>query len=88
MLYDKKPSSQELFDANEFCVDIMWFIFIIWDRFREKGIHCTISTIKGGLVTQCHNELRYTLGGMAAIVYKDVREPLFRKQMMPMVDQL
>ena len=65
MLYNKKPISKELF---EFCVDIMWFIFVILNHFREKGVHCTISTIKGGLVTQCHNEVRDTLGDLAAIV--------------------
>ena len=32
---------------------------------------------KGGLVTQCHNEVRDALGDLAAIVYKDVvREPI------------
>ena len=35
---------------------------------------------KGGLVTQCHNEVRDALGDLAAIVYKDVvREPIVQE---------
>ena len=35
---------------------------------------------KGGLVAQCHNEIRYVIGDLASLVYKEVvKEPIVQE---------
>ena len=47
---------------------------------EELSFQHALDCKKGGLVTQCHNEVRDALGDLAAIVYKDVvREPIVQE---------
>ena len=47
---------------------------------EEFSFQHALDCKKGGLVTQCHNEVRDALGDLAAIVYKDVvREPIVQE---------